>query len=59
MKNIRKRYILLGIVVVIVGILIWRLSTSYATMNQGYTGKNVISGDKWGVNITNISEMFY
>ncbi len=57
MKNIRKRYILLGIVVVIVGILIWRLSTSYATMNQGYTGKNVISGDKWGVNITNISDI--
>lgn len=57
MKNIRKRYIFLGIVVVIVGILIWRLSSSYASMNQGYTGKNIISGDKWGINITNVSKV--
>ena len=57
MKNVRKRYIFLGIVIVVVGILIWRLSSSYATMNQGYTGKNVISGDKWGINITNISDV--
>ena len=57
MKNIRKRYIFLGIVIVVVGILIWRLSSSYATMNQGYTGKNVISGDKWGINITNVDNV--
>lgn len=57
MKNIQKRYIFLGIVIVLVGILVWRVSTSYATMNQGYTGKNIISGDKWGVNITNISDV--
>ncbi len=57
MKNIQKRYIFLGIVIVLVGILVWRVSTSYATMNQGYTGKNIISGDKWGVNITNISNV--
>ena len=57
MKNIRKRYIFLGIVIVIVGILIWRLSTSYASMNQGYTGKNIISGDKWGVNITSVEQI--
>jgi hypothetical protein len=57
MRNIQKRYIVLVIVMVIVGILIWRLSTSYASMNQGYTGKNIVSGDKWGINITNISEI--
>ena len=57
MKNVRKRYIFLGIVIVIVGILIWRLSSSYASMNQGYTGKNIISGDKWGINITKISDV--
>ena len=57
MKNVQKRYIFLGIVIVVVGILVWRLSTSYASMNQGYTGKNIISGDKWGINITNISDI--
>ena len=57
MRNIQKRYIVLVIVMVIVGILIWRLSTSYASMNQGYTGKNIISGDKWGINITNVGEV--
>ena len=57
MKNIQKRYIFLGSVIVLVGILIWQLSTSYASMDQGYTGKNIISGDKWGINITNISDI--
>ncbi len=57
MRNMGRRYIFLGIVFVLVGILVWRLSTSYASMNQGYTGKNIVSGDKWGVNITNISEI--
>ena len=57
MKNIQKRYILLAVVMIAVAILVWRLSSSYASMNQGYTGKNIISGDKWGVNITNISNV--
>lgn len=57
MKKVQKRYIFLGIVVIIVGILVWRLSSSYASMDQGYTGKNIISGDKWGINITNISDV--
>ena len=47
----------MGIVIVVVGILVWRVSTSYATMDQGYTGKNIISGDKWGVNITKVSDV--
>lgn len=57
MKNMGKRYIFVGIVVLLVGILIWQLSTSYASVNQGYTGKNIISGDKWGVNITKVGEI--
>ena len=57
MRNMQKRYIFLGIVMVAVGILVWRLSSSYASMNQGYQGKNIISGDKWGVNITNIGDI--
>ena len=56
-KSIQKRYILVGIIVILVGILIWRLSTSYATVNQGYTGKNIISGDKWGINITKVGDI--
>ena len=56
-KKVQKRFILLGIIIVLVGILIWRVSTSYAYVNQGYTGKNVISGDRWGVNITEIGEI--
>ena len=57
MKNVQKRYIFLGMVIVLVGILAWRLSSSYASVNQGYTGKNIISGDKWGINITNVSDV--
>ena len=57
-KNIQKRYVLVGIIFVIVGVLVWNLlSTSYAKMDQGYTGKNIISGDKWGVNITKIDNI--
>ena len=55
-KNIQKRYIVLGIVVVMVGVLIWRVSTSFAYMNIGYEGKNIISGDKWGVNIIEVDK---
>lgn len=57
MRNMQKRYIFLGIVIVVVGILVWRLSSSYASMNQGYTGKNIVSGDKWGINIINITDV--
>ena len=56
-NKISKRYIFLGLVLVIVGILIWRVSTSYAYMDQGYQGRNIISGDKWGINITEIGEV--
>jgi hypothetical protein len=57
-KSIGKRYILVIVIIAIVGVLIWRvLSTSYAKMDQGYTGKNIISGDKWGINITEISNI--
>ena len=57
MRNIQKRYIFLGAVIVLVGILAWHFSNSYASMDQGYTGKNIISGDKWGVNITNVTNV--
>ena len=57
MKNVQKRYIFVAMVAVLVGVLVWRLSNSYATVNQGYTGKNIISGDKWGINITNVSDV--
>ena len=57
MKNIQKRYLFLGLVTIVVAVLIWRLSSSYASMNQGYTGKNIVSGDKWGINITKIGEV--
>ena len=52
-----KRYIFLIIVIAMVGVLIWQLSSSYATVDQGYTGKNIISGDKWGVNITKVGDI--
>ena len=57
-RSMGKRYVLVGVIFVIVGVLVWRLlSTSYATMNQGYKGKNIISGDKWGINITKIDNI--
>lgn len=57
MKKIEKRYIFVGIVIILVGIIAWRLSSSYASVNQGYTGKNIISGDKWGINITKVGDI--
>ena len=58
MKNMQKRYIFLIFVIAIVGVLVWRFSSSsYASMDQGYTGNNIISGDKWGINITNVSNI--
>ncbi len=56
-ENIQKRYIVLVVVMILVGILIWRVSTSFALVNQGYTGKNIISGDKWGINITKVDDI--
>ena len=52
-----KRRIVLIIVIVITGILIWKLNTSYSASNIGYQGRNIISGDKWGVNIVEIGEV--
>ena len=57
MRNMGKRYIFLGAVVVLVGILVWQLSSSYASVDQGYTGKNIISGNKWGINITKVDDI--
>ena len=58
MKNsVQKRYVFLGVVVVLVGILIWKVSVSFASVNQGYTGKNIVSGDKWGINITEVGDI--
>ena len=39
---------------VIVGVLIWKLSSSYALVNQGFEGKNMVSGDEWALNIINV-----
>ena len=44
-------------VIVIVCVLIWKLSTSYAMYNPGYEGKNIVAGDKWGVNIVEVGEI--
>lgn len=55
-KKYQKRYIVLGLIIVIVCVLIWRVSNSFAYVNQGYSGKNIVSGDKWGVNIVKIDE---
>ena len=53
----QKRYILLIIVIVITGILIWRLNTSYSAVDIGYSGRNIISGDKWGINIIEVGKV--
>ena len=56
-SSVSKRYIVLGFVIILVVILIWKVSTSYAYMNPGYTGQNIVSGDKWGINITEVGEI--
>lgn len=53
----QKRYIILGVVLVIVCGLIWKISGSYAFFDPGYHGENIVSGDKWGVNIVEVSEI--
>ena len=55
--KVQKRHILLIFVIMITGILIWKLSTSYSAVDIGYTGRNIISGDKWGVNITEVGKV--
>ena len=56
-SSLQKRYILVIAVIAVVGVLLWRLSGSYASVDQGYSGKNIISGDKWGINIINVGEV--
>lgn len=51
-----KRYIVVMIVMIIVGVLVWKLSSSYALYNQGYTGQNIIKGNNWALNIVKVNE---
>lgn len=53
----QKRYIVLIIISILVCGLIWRISSSYAYFNPGYHGENIVSGDKWGINIVDVSEI--
>ena len=57
MRNVGKRYLFVLIVAIVVGVVAWQLSGSYAKVDQGYSGKNIVSGDKWGINITKIGEV--
>ena len=56
-KNIQKRYIFLVVIIILVVVLIWRVGSSFAYVNQGYEGRNIISGNKWGVNIIEVSDV--
>lgn len=53
----RKRYIFVTLIIVIVCILIWKLSSSYALYNKGYEGTNIVNGDKWSVNVVEIGDV--
>lgn len=55
--KIQKRYIVLMVIIVLSVILIWRVSSSYAYVDIGYSGKNTVSGDKWGINVVDISDI--
>ena len=57
MKNIHKRYIVLAIVILVVVVIIWKMYPSFAHMEVGYEGNNIVSGRNWGVNITEISNI--
>ena len=57
MKNIQKRYIILIFVIVIVVVIIWKMYPSFAHMEQGYEGNNIITGRNWGINITEVSNV--
>ena len=52
-----KRYIYLIVIALLTGILIWQISSSQASFDQGYTGQNIISGDEWGINIVKVGEI--
>ena len=54
--KMQKRYIVLFLVIVLVGVLVWQLSSSFA-FEQGYTGNNIVTGRNWGINITEIGEV--
>ncbi len=54
--KLQKRYIVLFVVVALVAVLIWQVSSSFA-FEQGYTGNNIVTGRNWGINITEIGEI--
>ena len=51
-----KRYVVVALVLIIVGILIWKLSGTYAIYNQGYTGNKIVDGTNWALNIVSVSD---
>ena len=51
-----KRYILVILVIVIVSVLIWKISGTYAIYNQGYTGNNIVDGNNWSLNIVDVDD---
>ena len=53
MKKIHKRYIIVGVVLVVVCVLVYKLSTSYALKNND--NNQILTGDDWSLNITSIS----
>ncbi|MBP5683757.1 MAG: hypothetical protein J6X02_00695 [Bacilli bacterium] len=55
--RLQKRYFVLFFVIALVFVLIWQLSSSFAYMDQGYEGNNIVSGRNWGVNIVEISNI--
>ena len=57
MKSIHKRYIVLALVVLVVVVIIWKMYPSFAHMEVGYEGNNIVTGRNWGVNITEISNI--
>ncbi len=50
-----KRYIVVIIVVLLVSVLIWKISATYA-YNQGFSGNNIVNGNNWAINIVNVDE---
>ena len=55
--NFQRKHVLFLIILVLTGVLVWQLSSSFASVDQGYSGNNIISGDKWGINITKIDNI--
>ncbi len=51
-----KRYILVILVIIVVSLLIWKISGTYALYNQGFSGNNIVDGNNWALNIVNVSE---